>query len=323
LPRRSFLAACGFAALGLAPRTRAADAPPASAEEASEEERVLERGVSEYNHVVVTQQGTVRRMYFESDGQRMLQTTYDLARPHALHHAVFQTMVAGLLLQPQPRRMCMIGLGGGQLSNYLFHHLPDLQLDVVEICPEVVRLAHKYFDVPADPRYRVHVSDGRVFIESLARSSVDLLVHDAYRGHSIPRHLRSLEFHQACVARLTAHGGLVANMHRRAPRYPVDRATMAAAYRHVYRFASADDLETTVVGSMAPEVVTPERLEATARALQPRFDFDLVGLAGRSRVDETGWPAERIVHDDFDDATLDDAARRHNLSCAPRCADDD
>ncbi len=37
--------------------------------------------------------------------------------------------------------MCMVGLGGGQLSNYLFRNVPDLDMDIVEICPEVARLA--------------------------------------------------------------------------------------------------------------------------------------------------------------------------------------
>lgn len=295
---------------------------PAEAPPPVEEERVLEEGRSEFNHVVVTQQGSMRRMYFEVDGKRLLQSTYDVARPQMLHHEVFQTMVGSLLVQPGVQRMCMIGLGGGQLSNYLFRTVPGLTIDVVEICPEVVRLARAYFGVPDDPRYRTHVDDGRVFVEQQEPASVDLLVHDAYRGHSIPKHLRTQEFFESCAARLAPGGVLVANMHRRSARYPADRATMAAVFRHCYRFSSADDVQTSVVSTMAEDVVSPEVLLANAQRLQPGFDIDLRGLAGRCLVDEAGWDPTAIPHDDFE-GTLDEAARRHNLSCAPRCDGDE
>jgi spermidine synthase len=326
MQRREFLAACastlslacrpgGAPSVAVAP-THRPTATPAPAE------RILEEGHSEFNHVIVTQQDSLRKMYFETDGDWKLQSTYDLALPDALHHEVFETMVSGLLLQPDPRRMCMVGLGGGQLSNYLFRNLPELEIDVVDICPEVVRLARKYFGVPDDPRYRVHVEDGRVFVDRLAPGSLDLLFLDAYRGHSIPKHLRSQEFHSLCAARLTPAGAMVANMHRRTPRYPIDRATMAAVYRHIYRFASSDDVQTSIVANMADAAVTPLQLHEVARSLQPRFDFDLISLAQRCRIDEGGWSPEVVVHDDFEGQPLDEAARASNLSCDPRCEGD-
>lgn len=326
--RREFIIACCATPIAACRRggttsTDPAEPTPTPAPMTATGERILEEARSEFNHVIVTQEGSLRKLYFENEGIWQLQSTYDLDTPDSLHHEVFQTMVAGLLLQPTPRRMCMLGLGGGQLSNYLFRHVPELNIDVVDICPEVVRLAQKYFGVPADdPRYRVHLEDGRVFVERLEPGSVDLLFHDAYRGHSIPKHLRSQEFHLACAARLTPAGVVVANMHRRTPRYPIDRATMAAVYRHVYRFASSDDVQTSIVATMADAAVTPMQLHETARELQASFDFDLISLAQRCRIDEDGWAPEMVVHDDFDVDRLDAAAREHNLSCDPRCEGD-
>jgi spermidine synthase len=328
MQRREFLIACG-AMLSSACRRGASTSPEPSAPTPTPAlvppigERVLEEAQSEFNHVIVTQEGSLRKMYFESGEIWRLQSTYDLDAPDSLHHEVFQTMVAGLLLQSAPRRMCMVGLGGGQLSNYLFRHLPELELDVVDICPEVVRLARTYFGVPTnDPRYRVHVDDGRVFVARLAPASLDLLFLDAYRGHSIPKHLRTQEFHELCASRLAPAGVMVANMHRRTARYPIDRATMAAVYRHVYRFTSSDDIQTSIVATMAEAALTPLQLHQTARELQSRFDFDLISLAQRCRIDEDGWAPQMIVHDDFEVDRLDEAARAHNLSCDPRCEGD-
>lgn len=319
--RREFLAACGLAPLTLG---CPANGPYETAEPGPAEgpERILEEGRSDYNHVIVTEQGSLRRMYFETEGRWLLQSTYALDRPDALHHEVFQTMVSSLLVQPKIGRMCMIGVGGGQLSNYLFRHIPGLELDVVDICPEVVRLARAYFGVPDDPRYRLHVADGRVFIEELAPGSVDLLVLDAFRGHSIPKHLRTQEFFVACRSRLSEGGVQVANMHRRTPRYPIDRATMAAVFAHVYRFASADDVQTSIVSTNSAAALTAAQLLDNARALQPGFDFDLSALARRCLIDEQGWDQAAVLHDDFESGELDEAAERHNRSCAPTCDDD-
>lgn len=318
--RREFLALTPALALACVPATH--ESPSPSPPASDHQERVLASERSDYNVVIVTQQGSLRRMYFEvADGRRLLQSTYDLERPHSLDHEVFQTMVSGLLVQPEVRRVCMLGVGGAQLSNYLFARIPELEIDAVDICPAVVELARAYFGVPDDPRYRLHVGDGRVFVEQSPPRSYDLLIHDAYRGHSIPLHLRTQEFFTACAERLTADGVVVANMHRRTPRYPIDRATVASVFRHSYRFASDDDVQTTVVASNADAQLEPEQLLAHAHALQPRFDFDLLGLARRCTT-ERDWGEAEPLRDDFERAQLDRAAEQHNRSCAPKCDDD-
>jgi spermidine synthase len=286
-------------------------------------EQVLARASSDYNEVIVTQEGRLRRMYFEvADGRRLLQSTYDLDRPNSLDHEVFQTMVAGLLVTPTPARVCMIGVGGAQLSNFLFARLPGIEIDAVDICPAVVKLAREYFGVPDDPRYRLHVGDGRVFIEQAPARSYDLLIVDAYRGHSVPRHLRTREFFSACADKLTATGALVANMHRRTPRYPIDRATIASVFEHSYRFSSPDDVQTTIVASKLDVALGPDQLLANARAVQPRVDFDLLGLARRCTTAPDWGDAQPLV-DDFDHAQLDAVAEQSNRSCTPTCAGDE
>jgi spermidine synthase len=298
-------------------RSGSSEAPSLSAHET-----VIATARSDYNHVIVTEQGSLRQMYFEvADGRWLLQATYDLERPHSLDHEVFQTMVAGLLVSPEVQRVCMIGVGGAQLSNFLFARVPGIEIDAVDICPAVVKLARTYFGVPDDPRYRLHVGDGRVFVEQAPPGSYDLLIHDAYRGHSIPRHLRSVEFFGACAERLTPSGVLVANMHRRTPRYPIDRETMASVFRHTYRFTSEDNVQTTVVASNSEEELGPDALLANAHLLQPRIDFDLVGLARRCTFGRD-WAEAEPLRDDFDPAELDEAAEAHNRSCAPTCESD-
>ncbi|MCR9163616.1 MAG: spermidine synthase [Nannocystaceae bacterium] len=281
---------------------------------ADDEEQVLERASSAFNEVVITQAGSIRTMYFVQGDRWLIESRIDLTQPQALSLSVFRSMRACLLLQPAPRRVLMVGLGGGQLSNMLFARFPGIEIDAVDIDPEVVRLARTYFALPDDPRYRTHVDDGRLFVERSAEPDTDLLILDAFRGTSVPYHLRTRQFHAACNARLRPGGALVANLHTHTSRYLDDRATFAAVFEHDYGFVDERDAETTLVCTAAP--VSPYRMRANARALAPAFGRGMERLASRLVLQRpTGG---RVLEDDFVDAAA--GARRHNASCAPRCA---
>ncbi len=133
----------------------------------------------------------------------------------------------------------MLGLGGGALPGYFFERLPGLEMDAVDIDPEVVRLAQAFFDVPKDdPRYRVHVADARLFPARAADARWDMIVLDAFRGVQVPLHLKTAEFHREVLARLAPGGVAVANLHNATRMYPHDRETIAAVYPSCYGFLS-------------------------------------------------------------------------------------
>ena len=278
------------------------------------DERVLERARSDYNDIVVTQAGSIRTMYFVQNERWLIESRIDLQAPTALSLSVFRSMRAALLLQPAPRRILMVGLGGGQLSNFLFARLPDVQIDAVDIDPEVVRLARAYFRVPDDPRYRTHVGDGRLFVEQRSTADTDLLILDAFRGTSVPLHLRTRQFYTACRTRLRPGGAVVANLHTHSARYLDDRATFAAAFEHDYAFVDGRDAETTLVCTREP--VGSYALRRNGARLEATFGPGMERLAARVRL----HPARggTVLEDDFSDSAV--GARRHNASCQPTCA---
>src|SRR5918994_1111166 len=110
--------------------------------------------------------------------------------------------------QRQTKRVLYVGLGGGSAPKRAWRDFPGMQIDVVELDPEVVSAAYKYFAVPRDPRLKVEVEDGRRF---LARNEGpwDVIVVDAFYSDSIPFHLATREFLELVRSRL-APGGLVA-----------------------------------------------------------------------------------------------------------------
>lgn len=304
---------CLLAGLGLA----SVAAWPRRAEAA--EEKLLEQATSEYNEIIVTERGSSRTMYFVVDGTRFIESRKDLDHPNSLDLDYSRTMMAGFLLNPAPKRFMMMGLGGGQISNYLFERFPELEIDAVDIDPEVVRLAHKYFGVPDHPRYRTHVVDGRLFIEN-ATEPWDQIMLDAFRGVFVPFHLKTREAYQACLTKLTPGGVVVANLHNLTRMYPHDRQTLAAVFPHRYSFVSESGNQTTFVASASSERVGTYAIRENARQVANRFDFDTLGLAARYYM-RTDWDTEAsVLTDDFNPAELESAAQRHNTTCISGCA---
>jgi spermidine synthase len=283
------------------------------------EEKVLEQATSDYNTIVVTERGSVLTMYFVVDGTRYIESRLDRDHPTSLDLDYSRTMMAGFLVNPAPKRFMMMGLGGGQISNYLFARFPELEIDAVDIDPEVVRLARKYFGVPDDPRYRTHVGDGRLFIEK-AEQPWDAIMLDAFRGVFVPYHLKTREAYQACLNKLTDSGIVIANLHNLTRMYPHDRQTLAAVFPQRYSFVSESGNQTTFVASASDQRVGTYAIRENARSVSDRFDFDLLGLSARYYM-RTDWDTDAsVLTDDFKPGDLETAAARHNTTCISGCA---
>ncbi len=276
-------------------------------------ETVLEEAESDYNHIVVTEQGTVRTMYFVVEGTYYIESRLDRGYASSLDLDYTRTMMAGFLVKPDVTRFLMIGFGGGQISNYLFKRFEGIQIDAVDIDPEVIRLARKYFEVPQSPRYRTHAADGRLFVEQAKGQTWDLVLLDAFRGVFVPMHLKTAEYYEALREHLTPDGVVAANLHSRTEKYPSDRNTFAAVFRQQYAFRSENGRQTCFVASPAEDAVSPYALRDRARALQPKFDFDMLGLAARLHLSRDWDPTAPVLRDDFERSEA--GAQRHNKRC--------
>jgi len=133
------------------------------------------------------------------------------ADPVPLFLPYSQLMMASLALVQEPKRGLILGHGGGSIAKWLAARWPELELDVVEFDPVVVRMAEEYFSYHAPSQHHVHVRDARVF---LAHTSdvYDLIWVDAFARHMIPFHLTTAEFFSELRAHLTPKGVLAVNL---------------------------------------------------------------------------------------------------------------
>lgn len=165
--------------------------------------------VTESGSVYVTEKFGVRSLHI---GSETIQSSMRLARPNDLELAYTRTMMGFLLFNAEPARVLLVGLGGGSLAKFVYHRMPGTACDVLEVNPDVVAIARRFFQVPAsDHRLSLHVSDGAEFI-ARAGPGYDVILVDGYDGDSHVAALSSREFYDDCLRRLNAGGVLVVNL---------------------------------------------------------------------------------------------------------------
>ena len=68
------------------------------------------------------------------------------------------------------KNVLVLGVGGGALCTYLHQKFSTLLVDGVEIDPEMIELAKRYFGFRPNDKLKAHVADGLEFVKSLSSS---------------------------------------------------------------------------------------------------------------------------------------------------------
>ncbi len=157
----------------------------------------------EFGDIEVVDDAVCRSLHFGSEPR---QSSMLLRDPLDLALSYTRALAASLLFNPAPKRLLLIGLGGGSLAKFLLHYLPNSYIDVVEMRQRVVDVAHSHFKLPEDPRLKIHIGDGGAFIRNGTEDTYDLLLIDAFLGEGIARTVCGISFFDACRQRMSDNG---------------------------------------------------------------------------------------------------------------------
>ncbi len=174
--------------------------------------RIIFEADSPYTHVVVTEDMPgLRSLRFQVRGGR--QSQVQLGQPLQLRLPYVRAFMVSLALVPEPKRVMIVGLGGGSMAMFLRTLYPEIEVDAADIDPVVVDVAERYLDFKRDPKTHVYVEDGRKVLERSA-GSYDLILLDAFAGDDVPKHLITIEFMATVRQKLSDRGLAVANVWR-------------------------------------------------------------------------------------------------------------
>jgi spermidine synthase len=244
-------------------------------------------------------------MSFQVKGWDYTESIANLADPDDLPLRYAQVMTIAPIHAETPKKVLMLGLGGGSISTYLGRFMPDAAITTVEIDPGVITAAKTYFGLRESERMRYQAGDGRVFLNRNSEL-YDLILLDAYRGGYVPFHLLTREFYALVKQRLTPGGAAAFNVHDGSKLYASTVKTLAAVFPGLDLYPTGSG-EVIAVGGAAPfDKVT---LERRAAALQERhgFRFPLPQILQR-RADKPQAQAETgdMITDDFAPADVYD-----------------
>lgn len=198
-----------------------------------------------------------------------------------------------------------VGGGGFTMPRYVGATRPGSRSVVLELDPNVVRLARERLGLVTGPGLRVVTGDARVSIRAEDTRSFDLVIGDAFGGLTVPWHLTTREFLAEVRRRLRPGGIYALNVIDLPPLgfARAEAATLLASFRHVALLAPREHLAGRTGGNFIfvasdrplPEAAWRGRL-ARPQASTEDGEPTLVA-SGRSVVDFAR--GARVLSDDF------------------------
>lgn len=102
------------------------------------------------------------------------------------------------------KRILVFGIGGGAVLR----HFPDSHITAVDIDPEIIRIAKKYFGLGRQKNVIIVQSDARLF---RTIKKFDLVIVDLYTGNDVPNFVSQKEFLHRILGFVSPGGQLIIN----------------------------------------------------------------------------------------------------------------
>jgi len=126
---------------------------------------------------------------------------------------MYEEMVRWQAKKRKSLKALFLGGGGYTFPRFIEAKYPKAEIHVVEIDPEITRVAKKYLGVTENTRIRSFNEDGRWFVMNCEeKGTYDFIFGDAFNDLSIPYHLTTKEFAMQLKNLLKPDGLLLANV---------------------------------------------------------------------------------------------------------------
>ncbi|MEY4642470.1 MAG: hypothetical protein RLZZ227_2464 [Pseudomonadota bacterium] len=271
--------------------------------------RQIHQERSLYRNILVTEDDERRCMRFTvtaTSGQN--QSCHFLDDHDKLVFPYAKLVLSTLLIQDNPQRILIVGLGGGTLVHTYSKLFPNAEIMVSEIDGAVVNVAERFFDFKQSERIKVEAVDARVQIKraGLRGEKYDLVILDAFNGEYIPEHLLTREFLEEVKLLLPENGMVVANTFSSSRLYDAESVTYSAVFGEIYNIRQVGTGNRIIVASMQP---LPDKatLEARAPAFRERlqrFGMDVTEFTQYMDEGEDWNTNARVLTDQYSPGNL-------------------
>lgn len=233
--------------------------------------------------ITLSEAGGLRYLHF---GTEWVQGAMRIAQPWRLELEYQQQMMALLLLLPQPHLIVQLGLGAAALTKFCHRHLDFARTLAVELNPDVISTARRWFALPPDDeRLEVVCDDALRFLERPRyRGSADWIQVDLYDAEARGPVYDDPAFYVACRHVLREPGVASFNLFGR--RLAPSLAAISRAFDGRVAVLPVSEAGNRVVLAATGEKFRMDatRLRERARAVQSQYRLPATRwIAGLSR----------------------------------------
>lgn len=143
-------------------------------------------------------------------GNTIVQSAKSKRAPDLLLLEYTRALLTCMLLVPDNAGILQIGLGAGTIPAFIHRHFPLARQRVVELNPQVVDVARRYFDLPESARLEIVQDDGINHLR-VTRDTFDLVIFDAFHAEGAAPQMTTATAFSLAQKRLKPGGWLVNN----------------------------------------------------------------------------------------------------------------
>ncbi|KFZ37466.1 spermidine synthase [Shewanella mangrovi] len=235
-----------------------------------EDYQLLASTEDEYGSVAVLELGDTRILTF---GFHDEQSKLNKKAPHQPQHTYLKAMLMSLLYGT-PKRVIVLGLGGGLLVHSLRKFDPAIKITAVELRESVINIAKQYFMLPLSKKLTLVQQDAFEYMASRDDRRVDVIYSDLFHGDGMAEMQRDAEFLDNCLYQLKDNGLLVLNCWKEARTDEELRQQLLSRFADV-RACLTGSGNWVVFAARRPQVFTQAGLKQLAQNLSSKLEFDL------------------------------------------------
>jgi spermidine synthase len=272
-------------------------------------DQLLESRESSYNNIYIYKRGSIITMTFGYNKRLYVESEFNQENERELPVVYTRYMTVGLAYAKAIDSILEIGLGGGRTSWYIHKTLPNTSITTVELDPEVISLAKKYFRIRQENNFDVVARDGRIYLARNA-NKYDVILIDAYRGPFVPFHLLTKEFYSLVKSKLEPGGVTVQNIEPSTMLFDAAIVTMKSVFNNIDLFEAGGNVVTVAYDG---PMQSNQELAQKASNLQKKYKFfhNLSGMIGERKV-LSNFPSGKPLTDDFAPVEYLKGIKKHN-----------
>ena len=254
-----------------------------------EPKKVLEKELvseltSRYSHIKIYNEGSKRFLCFVRDnGDEVVESSIDLIHPEYLQLKYTQAMFAGLLLNKKlPLKTLMVGLGGAGMPHFSYHYFPEIEMKIVEIDPEIIKLAKNHFMITEKISKNIINDDIYTYLNRV-NDLYEIIFMDAFLKPSkttdetgISFKLKEKNFYNSLKNHLTKNGMVVFNINQHLD-FQKDIHSIQENFENLYIVNRKSSGNYIVIASTNPTKISNLDMESMAQWIDldrsPNYSF--------------------------------------------------